>query len=124
MTEKYQVPREYLDIEVTESALTSKQDVLKSAIERFREAGYKIWLDDFGSGYSSLNVLKDYHFDVLKIDMLFLDNFSENMNSRPILNIIINLCNRLDIRSLTEGVETEEQFEFLKEIGCELVLHQ
>ena len=118
---KYNVPKEYLEIEITESALSKEHELLKDAMQRFREKGFNIWLDDFGSGYSSLNVLKDFDFDVLKIDMLFLDNFEENANTKPIINIIINLCKRLNIRSLTEGVETEEEFEFLKEIGCERV---
>ena len=115
---KYDIDRHYLHIEVTESALTDDMSVLRSAVDSFREKGYEIWLDDFGSGYSSLNVLKDYHFDVMKIDMVFLRSFKENQNSRIIIKKIIEMAYDLGINTLTEGVETEEMVEFLAEVGC------
>ena len=116
---KYSVPKNYIDIEITESALTDQQDFLPDAIRNLRSFGYKVWLDDFGSGYSSLNVLKDYHFDVLKIDMKFLSGFTSNEKTRPILENIVRLTKELDMISLTEGVETAEQFSFLEAIGCD-----
>ena len=116
---KYSVPKNYIDIEITESALTDQQDFLPDAIRNLRRFGYKVWLDDFGSGYSSLNVLKDYHFDVLKIDMKFLSGFTSNEKTRPILENIVRLTKELDMISLTEGVETAEQFSFLEAIGCD-----
>lgn len=116
--EKYNVPRNFLDVEITESALTDQQDFLQNAMKTLRESGYKIWLDDFGSGYSSLNVLKDYQFDVLKIDMKFLHGFSSNQKTRPILENIVSLTKQLSMVSLTEGVETQDQYDFLKSIGC------
>ncbi|MBQ9898452.1 MAG: bifunctional diguanylate cyclase/phosphodiesterase [Ruminococcus sp.] len=117
--EKYNVPKHYLDVEITESALTDQQDFLQNAMKVLRSSGYKIWLDDFGSGYSSLNVLKDYQFDVLKIDMKFLHGFANNQKTRPILENIVSLTKQLNMISLTEGVETKEQYEFLKNIGCD-----
>lgn len=84
-----------------------------------KESGYKVWLDDFGSGYSSLNVLKDYQFDVLKIDMKFLSGFSNNQKTRPILRNIVSLTKQLGMVSLTEGVEERDQFDFLSSIGCD-----
>jgi diguanylate cyclase (GGDEF)-like protein len=119
MVEKYNVPKEFIDVEITESALIVQQDFLPDAIKMLREFGYKVWLDDFGSGYSSLNVLKDYHFDVLKIDMKFLSGFKSNEKTRPILEKIVDLSKQLKMISLTEGVETQEQFDFLGNIGCE-----
>ncbi len=116
--EKYDIPKDYLHVEVTESALTENTEVLTKAIDRFHAAGYSIWLDDFGSGYSSLNVLKDFSFDVLKIDMKFLTNFEKNEKSRIILDTIISLADGIGMMSLTEGVETEEAAEFLKKAGC------
>ena len=116
---EYGTPQDYIDVEITESALTDQQDYLKNAMRVLEQSGYKVWLDDFGSGYSSLNVLKDYHFDVLKIDMKFLSDFSNNDKSKPILNNIVDLTRQLDMLSLTEGVEDTEQFEFLRSIGCE-----
>ena len=118
IVEKYNVPKEFIDIEITESALTDQQDFLPNAIKSLRSFGYKVWLDDFGSGYSSLNVLKDYHFDVLKIDMKFLTGFDSNEKTRPILENIVDLTKQLKMVSLTEGVETKEQFDFLSHIGC------
>ncbi|MBQ8967492.1 MAG: EAL domain-containing protein [Ruminococcus sp.] len=116
--EKYGVPPAFLDVEITESALTDNQGLLKEAMAKLREAGYSVWLDDFGSGYSSLNVLKDYQFDVLKIDMKFLSGFENNPKTRPIIQNIVNLTKELDIISLTEGVETREQYDFLSSINC------
>ena len=118
MAENYHVPHNFLDIEITESALTEQQELLQNAVKNFRNTGYKVWLDDFGSGYSSLNVLKDYQFDVLKIDMKFLSGFTDNEKTKPILTNIVNLSRQLGMVSLTEGVETEEQFVFLRSIGC------
>jgi len=118
ISEKYHVPHEFLDIEITESALTEQQNLLTNAVRKLRETGFKVWLDDFGSGYSSLNVLKDYQFDVLKIDMKFLSGFPDNTKTQPILTSIVNLTKQLAMVSLTEGVETQEQFEFLRSIGC------
>ena len=116
--EKYRVPREYLDVEITESALTDQKHFLPEAIQKLRGGGYKIWLDDFGSGYSSLNVLKDYQFDVMKIDMKFLSGFDSNKKTKPLLRNIIDLSKELSMISLTEGVETQAQYEFLQSIGC------
>lgn len=121
LAKEYDVPPEYLDIEITESALSTAQDVLKKNMNRLQDAGYKVWLDDFGSGYSSLNVLKDFHFDVLKIDMKFLAGFSKNEKTKPILMNIVNLTKQLDMISLTEGVEEKNQFRFLASIGCDRV---
>ena len=118
-TEEYHVPKEYLHIEITESAMSGNAELLDTTIKRFREAGYALWLDDFGSGYSSLNVLKDFQFDVMKIDMQFLSNFAANKKAGTILNSIVRLAEQVDMKTLTEGVETEEQAGFLVEIGCE-----
>lgn len=111
------VPRSSLCIEITESVIASNEELMHQYIDRFRSAGYSVWMDDFGSGYSSLNVLKDFMFDELKIDMRFLSDISNR--SRKILASIINMAKEIGIETLAEGVETEEQFEFLKNIGCE-----
>lgn len=114
---RYQVPRQFFHIEVTESALTRDTGVLKNELFRFKKAGYQLWLDDFGSGYSTLNVLKEFPFDLLKIDMAFLRNFNEE--SRKIIRSIILMAKNLSIHTLAEGAETKEQVDFLKESGCE-----
>jgi EAL domain-containing protein (putative c-di-GMP-specific phosphodiesterase class I) len=91
---------------------------LQRDLARIKNDGFSIWLDDFGSGYSSLNVLKDYSFDVLKIDMKFLSSFNDNEKSKIILNTIVDLATKLGMYSLTEGVETNDEAVFLQEIGC------
>lgn len=115
----YSLPHEYIHIEITESALVRDKGMLLAAIERFHAAGYEVWLDDFGSGYSSLNVLKDYPFDLLKIDMVFLRSFSKK--SQAIIASIVHMAKEIGIPTLAEGVETEMQVSFLADIGCERI---
>ena len=118
---KYNVPKDYLVLEVTESALASDSATLGNVIREFRQDGYQVWIDDFGSGYSSFNNLQVYDFDVLKIDMNFMRTFDQNPKSRIIISTIVDMAKKLHIHTLTEGVETKEQYEFLKRIGCELI---
>ncbi len=119
MCEKYKISKSWLHIEITESALTEDDGLLQTAMDSFRNAGYALWLDDFGSGYSGLNVLKDYEFDMMKIDMKFLKNFGANEKTRPILKSIVSLAKQIGMQTLTEGVETVEMSDFLRTIGCE-----
>ena len=119
ITNKYNIPTYYLHIEITESALLEKTVDLAEAMRRIKENGFSIWLDDFGSGYSSFNTLKDYEFDVLKLDMEFLKGFESNKKSKPLIKAVIDLAGHINMRTLAEGVETEEQANFLKSIGCE-----
>ncbi|MEE3467393.1 MAG: EAL domain-containing protein [Eubacterium sp.] len=119
MVEKYEVDPKFIHVEVTESALTVHFEGLRKTLEELKEIGFTVWLDDFGSGYSSLNVLKDFEFNVVKIDMNFLSNFNSNHKTKPILNSVVNMAEQIEMRTLTEGVETEEESAFLKEIGCE-----
>ena len=118
---KYNVPKEYIVLEVTESAFAADQENLGDVIRNFREDGYQVWIDDFGSGYSSFNNLQTYDFDFLKIDMNFLRNFDKTPKSKVIIASIVDMAKKLGIHTLAEGVETEEQYEFLKSIGCELI---
>ena len=118
---RYDMARSLLNIEVTEGAQSDDEKFLQGEIARFRAAGYEVWMDDFGSGYSSLNNVKDYVFDVLKIDMNFLRSFDTNPKSAIVIRSIVNMAKELGLHTLAEGVETEAQFEFLREIGCEKV---
>lgn len=116
---KYNIPKEYLHVEITESSMSSDVEKLKAQIKEFHNKGYAVWLDDFGSGYSSLNVLKDYNFDLLKIDMMFLRNFSnDNENAKSIIKSILDLAKELNMMTLSEGVETEDAVKFLQDAGC------
>ena len=119
LVNKYEIDKKYVHVEITESALINSENFLNTNIKKIKNLGYSVWLDDFGSGYSSLNVLKDFTFDVVKIDMKFLTNFDSNEKTKDILDCIIQLANRLGMNTLTEGVETEAESEFLEKIGCE-----
>ena len=115
----YNVPRDMLDIEITESALNDETELLKQEIGRFRNAGYHIWIDDFGSGYSSLNTLLDYDFDVLKLDLEFLRTFDKNPRTAELLKYIVYGACEMGVEPLQEGVETAVHYDFLKSVGYE-----
>ncbi|MBR1536772.1 MAG: EAL domain-containing protein [Treponema sp.] len=116
---KYKLSKEDIHVEITESALNASDEALKSSLENFRKNGNALWLDDFGSGASGLNTLKDFNFDLMKIDMVFLSKFSESEKSQPILSTVVQLAQRIGMQTLTEGVETKEAYDFLKSIGCQ-----
>ena len=115
---RYGLDKELLHVELTETALTDEDDALVDALMKLKENGYHIWLDDFGSGYSSFNVLQHYDFEVLKLDMKFISNI-DNPKSKTIIKSIINMCKELKITTLSEGVETEAEKDFLVKNGCE-----
>ncbi|MCR5145344.1 MAG: EAL domain-containing protein [Lachnospiraceae bacterium] len=117
--DEYEIPRNMIPVEITETTVISDNGITRDAIERFHKAGFQVWMDDFGSGYSSLNVLKDYNFDEIKIDMIFMRNFDER--SKSIVKLAVKMAKELGIHTLAEGVETEEQLEFLRSIGCEKI---
>ncbi len=117
--ERHGIPRDLVHVEITESSLTEDPSLLRSVIAKLHEFGFDVWMDDFGSGYSSLNLLKDYDFDVLKIDMEFLRGMEGNKKSRTIVRSIADLARGLSMSTLVEGVETEEQFAFLESVGID-----
>ena len=119
ITKKHNIPTEYLHIEITESALLDEQVDLVDATTRLKKNGFALWLDDFGSGYSSFNTLKDFAFDVVKLDMEFLKGFDKNEKSKPVIDSVIKMADNIKMGTLCEGVETKEQMEFLKKIGCQ-----
>ncbi|MCR5405802.1 MAG: EAL domain-containing protein, partial [Lachnospiraceae bacterium] len=116
---KYDVPKGYLHIEITESMISSNEELMGRIIYDFAGAGYEIWMDDFGSGYSSLTVLKDFRFDTLKMDMKFLAPLT--VKSKSIIKSVVNMAKDIGMKTLAEGVETKEQLDFLKEIGCGMI---
>ena len=124
-TRKYNILPEMIHVEVTESALSDKLESLHRDLDRLKDLGFPLWLDDFGSGYSSLNVLKDFSFDVMNIDMVFLSSFHNNTEdikfekTKAVLKNVVSMANDLGMHTLTEGVETLEEAEYLKSIGCE-----
>jgi diguanylate cyclase (GGDEF)-like protein len=117
---KYNIAKDLIHVEVTESALTDNFSLLVEAMDRIKKLGYSLWLDDFGSGYSSLNQLKDMPLDVLKIDMKFLSSSKNSQKAEIILRNVLKLSGDLGLSSLTEGVETEDQYNMLSQMGCNL----
>ena len=113
------VPHTAVKLEITESLMLEDTDVFRRVFQKFQDAGFSIWLDDFGSGYSSLNVLQNYSFDVLKFDMFFLRKLTAR--GRNLLASLINMAKTLGIHTLTEGIETKEQLDFLVASGCEAI---
>lgn len=116
---KYDIPRDLIGLEVTESAYTDNPQQIIEITKHLRERGFKILMDDFGSGYSSLNMLKDMPVDVLKIDLKFLDSRDENGRGGNILNSVVRMAKWLRMQVIAEGVETYQQVEFLRSIGCD-----
>lgn len=120
LVEKYNIPPRRLNLEITESSILLNFEKQVVLIEKLRDYGFRVEMDDFGSGYSSFNLLKDISFDILKIDMEFLKETKNPERSVQILHSIVKLSKRLSMPVISEGVETKEQVELLSEIGVDL----
>lgn len=120
LAEKYEISPGRFNIEITETVLMTDLEMHMKVLSRLQEYGFRIEIDDFGSGYSSLNMLKDIRADVLKIDVLFLRETDNAGRSRVILSSVIDMAKRLGMSVVTEGVETKEQLRALTEMGCEV----
>ena len=119
---KYGLTPDCLIAEITEQDLAQATEPFREQLRRIHETGCKLWLDDFGSGYSSLNVFGQYHIDRIKFDMELVRHLDDNNGAnRIIMRTITEMCRQMGIHTLTEGVETEEQYRFLREIDCEMV---
>ena len=116
--DKAGISRSMLTIEITESMIGEDFEFMKNQIERFRKEGFAVWMDDFGSGYSTLDLLSSIKFDLLKFDMRFMQQFDSGPKSRIILTELLRMANLLGLDTVCEGVETEEQVKFLLEAGC------
>lgn len=121
LVDSYEVPRELLQLELTESAYADATVAMMDKVQTLREEGFQVLMDDFGSGYSSLNVLKDIEVDVLKIDMRFFESSGVGGRGENIIASVVRMAKWLEIPTIAEGVEKDEQVEFLKNIGCEYV---
>lgn len=117
LAEKYQIAPSMVPLEVTESALVENEEALYQRISYLQTQHFKFSMDDFGSGYSSLNMLKDEHVDEIKIDKAFIDDI-ESEKSRIVIRNVINMIEELGIKLIAEGVETQKQAEFLIKHGC------
>lgn len=118
MIKNNHIPKELLELEITESV--DNQQVSMKAMQ-LKEEGFTLLMDDFGSGYSSLNILLETPFDVIKLDKKFMENMMLSSKGRLILEQVVSMANKLDLGLLAEGVETKEQIEQLQSIGCDQV---
>ena len=113
------ISHDMLRFELTESLIAVDMDAMKHEADRLREHGFKVWMDAFGAGYSSLKVLKDFSLDGLKIDMEMIKSV-DNQRANIIISAVIEMAKKLGIPALSKGVETFEQLDFLKSVGCDL----
>lgn len=118
---KYQIPIKYLHLEITESAYTDNPEQIIIEVDKLRKLGFIVEMDDFGSGYSSLNMLAEMPVDVLKLDMRFIQNEAAKSSGRGILSFVISLAKWLDLAVVAEGVETGEQIAMLRSMDCNYV---
>ena len=121
LIKKYDIPPKFLHLEITESAYTEDPEQILKVIYELRKHDFMIEMDDFGSGYSSLNMLSEMPIDILKLDMNFVRNEMERTNGKGILSYIISLANWLNLKVVAEGVETKGQVTQLKDMGCAYV---
>ena len=120
LVEQYEIDPKRLHLEITETSVMTDVEQRIKIIEQLQAYGFIVEMDDFGSGYSSLNMLKEIHVNVLKVDMVFLRKTTEMERSRKILRTIVVLAQELGMNTIVEGVETKEQLEFLKSISCDI----
>lgn len=121
IVKKYGADYKMFQFEITESVLMENPKFIQEQIVKMRNKGYEVWMDDFGSGYSSLNILKNFDFDLVKIDMEFLRGFESSDDGKIIIKHMVSMLKNLGFHTLAEGVETKEQQEFLRDLGCEMI---
>lgn len=119
LVEKYNIPKGYLELELTESMFPDNMQSLLSMLRELQDAGFVLAMDDFGSGYSSLNMLKDMPLNVLKIDCEFFGETEEEKRGRTVVRHTVAMAHELQMRVVAEGVETESEADFLSETGCD-----
>lgn len=118
---EYDIPVKYIRLEITETAIAGDANRTNEVIQKLHDHGYIVEMDDFGSGYSSLNVLKDIEMDIVKMDMNFLSKEKRSSRGGMILSSVIRMAKWLNVPVIVEGVETVEQADFLRSIGCSCV---
>lgn len=121
LVERYKVPPKYLHLELTESVFSDNATIIQDAVFYLHKAGFTILMDDFGSGYSSLNVLKDVDLDVLKIDMKFFSKGGAAEKGAKIIEAVVKMADSLNMTVIAEGVEEQEQVDFLSKLGCDYI---
>ncbi|MCR5793306.1 MAG: bifunctional diguanylate cyclase/phosphodiesterase [Lachnospiraceae bacterium] len=120
LVESYNIPKKYIELELTESMFLDNTEEALSTMKKLRKLGFHVSIDDFGAGYSSLNLLKNMPTDVLKLDKEFFGHKKMKKEEEIIVTSIVEMAKRLNMKVLSEGIETEMQSEFLKKIGCDM----
>ena len=118
---RYHIPPHYLNLELTESVFSEDAELIQRAVNYLHDVGFTILMDDFGSGYSSLNILKDVDLDVLKIDMKFFSKGNTAEKGAKIIEAVIRMAESLDMMVIAEGVEEKHQVDFLNDLGCDYI---
>ena len=118
---EYNADATLIELEMTESTVVEDIMKAKNAAESVKELGFIVSMDDFGTGYSSFNILKDIEIDILKIDKSFFTDMEKNVRAKIIVETIIQMCKKLNITTVAEGIDTKGQVDFLKEIGCDII---
>ena len=113
-------PQDYM-LEITESAYTEDQKHIIEVVENLRSLGHKVEMDDFGSGYSSLNMLTSMPIDALKMDKAFIRNIKPGNKDMKLVELVLEIAKNLDVPVVAEGVETEEEYKMLKAAGCDII---
>ena len=121
LVEDYGIDRECLKLEVTESAYTENAEQIIATIDHLRDQGFQIEMDDFGSGYSSLNMLSSMPIDVLKMDMAFIRNIERSEKDLRLVELVLDIARYLKVPVVAEGVETDGQLGLLRDAGCDLI---
>jgi EAL domain-containing protein (putative c-di-GMP-specific phosphodiesterase class I) len=121
LLQRYEIPPEFLELEMTETAVLHNPARALAALRALKAAGVSICIDDFGTGYSSLTYLRSFPIDRIKIDRLFICNIAEEPSDATIVGALITMAHALGITVVAEGVETEEQAAILRTLGCDFV---
>ncbi|MEG0681793.1 MAG: EAL domain-containing protein [Eubacterium sp.] len=118
---KYEIPPKYIEIELTERIFFDNTKLLIEVMNELHHYGFKLSMDDFGSGYSSLGLLKDLPLDIIKLDRTFFTDYTDLERGHAVIKGVIDIAKTLNIQTVAEGVETEEHIKMLKEFGCDIV---
>ena len=121
VVDKYNVPHKYIEIEITESAYEKTKDKLKVILKALNDKGFSTSIDDFGAGYSSLNLLSQLDFQVLTLDKAFLDSGIEEEKVQNVVDSVISMAKKLNMKVVAEGVEKKEELDLLKLLSCDLI---
>ena len=118
---QYNVSPNMIELEMTETTVVDNIELAKEAERNVHKLGFVVSMDDFGTGYSSFSMLKNINIDILKMDKSFFDDILESRRGKIIIESIIDMSHKLNIKVVAEGIETKEQLEYLKSIGCDMI---